>query len=55
MSPNHSGDRDYDCSSIISLNIDALAIASKIVKPGATILMKMLDGVDEPEHYVTII
>mmetsp|Transcript_5191 Transcript_5191/g.5159 ORF Transcript_5191/g.5159 Transcript_5191/m.5159 type:complete len:297 (-) Transcript_5191:24-914(-) len=51
MSPSHTGDRDVDCAEIASLQLDAIRIAAKLVKPGATILMKMLDGMDEPEHY----
>lgn len=52
MSGNYSTDRDVDCSMMGGLNLDALYVAKHTLKKGGTLLMKMLNGQDEPEHFV---
>lgn len=52
MSGNHSGDRDIDCTMMAGLNLDALVVAKHTLKKGGIVLMKMLNGYDEPEHFV---
>lgn len=52
MSGNHSGDKDVDCNMMTGLNLDALYVAKHTLKKGGNVLMKMLYGPDEPEHFV---
>lgn len=46
------GDRDMDCGIVAGLNIDALRVAKKLLKPGGVLLLKMLAGFSEPDHFV---
>lgn len=52
MSPNHSGIPDLDCSGIIELHLQAIVLAKAILKPSGVIILKMLDGGEEPDHFV---
>jgi 23S rRNA (uridine2552-2'-O)-methyltransferase len=52
MSPNHTGLTDLDCSSLIDLHASVLVIAKSLLKLQGTVLVKMLDGPDEPSHFV---
>ena len=52
MSGNLTGDRDIDCSIVSNLNLDALALAKRLLKPGGTVLLKVRAGFSEPDHFV---
>lgn len=52
MSSNHSGMGDIDCLSLAELNNSVLHVSKKLLKPGGNVLMKMLMGPSEQEHYV---
>ena len=54
MSSNHSGIADIDCMSLIELHLMTLKVSQSVLKPGGTVLMKMLHGGEEPEHFVMI-
>ncbi|OMJ69569.1 hypothetical protein SteCoe_32674 [Stentor coeruleus] len=54
MSSNHSGMTDFDCLSLTELNNSVLHVSKKLLKPGGNVLMKMLMGASEPEHYKSI-
>lgn len=52
MSGDLLGDRDMDCGLVAGLNLDAMRVAKRLLKPGGMLLMKMLSGFSEPDHYV---
>lgn len=52
MSPNHSGNNDLDCLEIIELNMHAVELAKQVMLEGGNVVMKMLMGEFEQEHFV---
>ena len=55
MSSNHSGITDIDCASLVDLNMHTLYLAKELLRPGGKVLMKMLHGDSEEDHYVMYI
>jgi 23S rRNA (uridine2552-2'-O)-methyltransferase len=53
MSSNHSGITDLDCMETIELNNMALSVCGKLLKKGGAIVMKVLTGAAENEHFVS--
>ena len=47
-------DRDMDCGIVAGLNLDAMRVAKRLLKPGGTLIMKMLMGFNEADHYVPL-
>lgn len=52
MSPNHSGINDLDCLDIIELNLHTIELAKQVILEGGNVVMKMLMGEFEKEHFV---
>ena len=52
LSTDTHRDKDIDCISSCSLNFDVLRIANYCLKPGGTMLMKILAGASESTHFV---
>lgn len=48
-------DQDIDCEANYSLCLDSMGMANLILKPGGTMLMRMIFGLEEPRHFVQII
>jgi len=55
LSPNHSGNTDLDCLEIIDLNNLVIDLAKKVILNGGNVVMKMLMGEFEDDHFVTYI
>lgn len=52
MSPDFTGDLDIDYYHMSQLNMLVLSFAEKGLLPGGTLLMKTLNGQDEPYYFV---
>lgn len=52
LSPNHSGNTDLDCLEIIDLNNMVIDLAKKLILNGGSVVMKMLMGEFEQDHFV---